>query len=63
MWYLNFIAVILGLCRLVEASIWQNDQVLTAVDASKHGFRTFPADAPELSYKGRWDSRKVSWWS
>ncbi|KAL3481045.1 SGNH hydrolase-type esterase domain-containing protein [Aspergillus californicus] len=26
-------------------------------------WRTYEADAPEIAYKGRWDSRHISWWS
>ncbi|KAJ5143222.1 CAZyme family CE2 [Penicillium bovifimosum] len=26
-------------------------------------WRSYPADAPEISYKGRWDSQHISWWS
>lgn len=26
-------------------------------------WRNYPADAPEISYKGRWDSQHISWWS
>ncbi|KAH8199012.1 hypothetical protein TruAng_006841 [Truncatella angustata] len=36
---------------------------MTKIDASSYSFQTFSATAPELSYKGRWDSRKISWWS
>ncbi|KAK7750419.1 hypothetical protein SLS62_007607 [Diatrype stigma] len=53
----------------VEGTILQNGQARdvvfpdTKINASEHDFETYPADAPELSYKGRWDSNKVSWWS
>ncbi|KAG0161577.1 hypothetical protein PDIDSM_9111 [Penicillium digitatum] len=26
-------------------------------------WRNYPAHAPEISYKGRWDSQHISWWS
>jgi hypothetical protein len=35
----------------------------TSVDPSVYSFNTYPADAKEISYKGRWDSNHVSWWS
>ena len=63
MWLLDLVVAVLGLCHLAEGSILQNNQAHTTVDASEHNFRTYPADAYELSYKGRWDSRRVSWWS
>lgn len=69
------IAVVAAACGLlpyglvVEGTILQNGQVRdvifpdTKINASEHEFETYPADASELSYKGRWDSNKVSWWS
>ncbi|RYP02888.1 hypothetical protein DL764_005544 [Monosporascus ibericus] len=69
MWNWNLAAVALGLHALVEGTILQNGQVRdtnfpnTKVDITDYDFETYPADAPELSYKGRWDSMKVSWWA
>ena len=62
---------ILGLALIsrVSATILQNGQVRetnfpdTRIDRSAHSFKTYPANAPEISYKGRWDSQHVSWWS
>ncbi|KAI2619578.1 SGNH hydrolase-type esterase domain-containing protein [Hypoxylon sp. NC1633] len=60
---------LLGLCALAGGTILQNGQVRptnypdTKVDISSYDFRTYEANATELSYKGRWDSKKVSWWS
>ncbi|KAI0476238.1 SGNH hydrolase-type esterase domain-containing protein [Xylariaceae sp. FL0804] len=58
---------------LVDGTILQNGQVRitdypdTRIadwnNASAAGFRTYDAGAAELSYKGRWDSKHVSWWS
>lgn len=54
---------------LVKGTILMNGQVKitnypdTKVDATTHDFKTYEADAAELSYKGRWDSNKTSWWS
>jgi hypothetical protein len=53
----------------VSATILQNGQVRatnfpdTRIDPSAYSFRTYPANASEISYKGRWDSKYVSWWS
>lgn len=50
-------------------TILQNGQVKitnypnTAIDKASHSFHSYPANASQLSYKGRWDSRKISWWS
>ena len=53
----------------VESTILQNGQVRTtdfkntAVDRSSLSFKTYPRNATEISYQGRWDSNFVSWWS
>lgn len=63
------ISYLLGLCALATGTILQNGQVRitnypdTKIDVSSYEFKTYDADATELSYKGRWDSKKVSWWS
>jgi hypothetical protein len=54
---------------LASATILMNGQAKitnypnTVIDASAHQFRTYKPDAKELSYKGRWDSKYISWWS
>lgn len=59
----------LTLLSQVSAVILQNGQVRitnfpdTKIDKSTHSFTTYPANATELSYQGRWDSKYVSWWS
>ncbi|KAK3298511.1 Lipase, GDSL-like protein [Chaetomium fimeti] len=59
----------LTLVSRVSATILQNGQVRevnfpdTRVDPSAHSFKTYPPNATEISYKGRWDSQYVSWWS
>ena len=35
----------------------------TKIDISAYDFKTYPNNATEISYKGRWDSKKVSWWA
>lgn len=62
-------ALALALGTTVEGTILQNGQVRatnfpnTKVDATAYDFKTYEADAAEISYKGRWDSNKVSFWS
>ncbi|KAI0521086.1 Lipase, GDSL-like protein [Xylaria bambusicola] len=63
-------ALALTLCGVVEATILQNGQVREShfpdtriSDLSVYHFNTYDADAAEISYKGRWDSNKVSYWS
>ncbi|KAK5174868.1 uncharacterized protein LTR77_000004 [Saxophila tyrrhenica] len=55
------------------ATILQNGQIrpndyrnttVTARDlSSEPAWVSYPPDAPELSYKGRWDHQYISWWS
>ncbi|KAK3939420.1 lipase [Diplogelasinospora grovesii] len=63
---------VLGLRVLsqVSGTILQNGQVKITnypdtriINASASSFTTYPANAAEVSYKGRWDSKHVSWWS
>lgn len=59
----------LALASRVSATILQNGQVResnypdTSIDPTTQSFKTYPANATEISYKGRWDSKYVSWWS
>jgi hypothetical protein len=61
--------VVGALIGLNSATILQNGQVRitdypnTVIDASAYKFKSYPPDAYELSYKGRWDSKYLSWWS
>ena len=58
----------IGSCS-VKRTIIQNGQVKitdypdTAIKLSAYSFHSYPANASEISYKGRWDSKKVSWWT
>ena len=71
LWFL--VLALRGMFAPVECStkrsIIQNGQVKvtaypnTAIDTSAYTLNSYPANASELSYKGRWDSNKVSWWS
>ena len=60
---------IVAAASLASATIWQNDQVRitnypnTVIDPSGYKFNTYPPNATELSYKGRWDSQFTSWYS
>jgi len=60
---------ILAAASLASATIWQNDQVRTTnypntvIDPSGYTFNSYPPNATELSYKGRWDSKYISWYS
>lgn len=53
---------------LQKRTILQNGQVRitdypdTQIDPSAYRFTTYPPDASEISYKGRWDANHVSWW-
>ncbi|KAH8662073.1 acetylxylan esterase [Xylariales sp. PMI_506] len=68
MWF-RALASCLILCAVVNGTILQNGQVRitnypdTQIDPSAYQFNTYDADASEISYKGRWDSLKVSWWA
>ncbi|KAI1851153.1 hypothetical protein JX265_013271 [Neoarthrinium moseri] len=63
------IASFLGLLAVVTGTILQNGQVRitnfpdTKIDLSSYMLETYDANATEVSYKGRWDSKKISWWS
>lgn len=55
--------------HLASSTILQNGQVRitdypnTVFNGSISQFKTYSPDAHELSYKGRWDSKYISWWS
>ncbi|KAF4616262.1 hypothetical protein G7Y89_g15144 [Cudoniella acicularis] len=59
----------LGFISFASSTILQNGQVRitnypnTVIDASAYQFQSFSPNASELSYKGRWDSKYLSWWS
>lgn len=56
---------------LASATILQNGQIRpndypnTAITLSSYNssWHTYSPSAPELSYKGRWDEKHISWWS
>ncbi|KAJ6261025.1 hypothetical protein Dda_3690 [Drechslerella dactyloides] len=59
------------------ATIWENGQkrlnpypptgqataLPTPIKTTDVGWRTYDASAPEIGYKGRWCSRRISWWA
>ncbi|KAK4550877.1 hypothetical protein LTR36_000457 [Oleoguttula mirabilis] len=57
---------------LASATILQNGQVrpndypdttISTISSYNSSWHTYPPSAPELSYKGRWDDKFISWWS
>lgn len=63
------ISVVCSAVGLCTATILQNGQVRitdypdTQIEPTAQSWRSYPPDATELSYKGRWDSKYISWWS
>lgn len=61
--------VIIAFAVTAFATILQNGQVRitdypdTMIDKAGYEFKTYDPSANELSYKGRWDSKYISWWS
>lgn len=65
----SFLLTALSLASTACATIWQNQQIRevnfpdTAVvldNASNSTWKTYPANATEIGYKGRWDSKHIS---
>lgn len=62
-------AAIAALTGFVSAEIEENgrprptDYPNTVIDLTESDWKTYDAGASELSYKGRWDSKHISWWS
>jgi hypothetical protein len=67
--FLSSLAWGLSLVSSVSADILMNGQVKvtnypdTKVEFKAAPYSTYDANAPEISYKGRWDSKKVSFWA
>jgi hypothetical protein len=63
------VAHLLGLLPLVAGTILMNGQEKvtnypnTKIDLAASSFTSYAANASEISYQGRWDSKHVSWWS
>ncbi|KAL3454231.1 SGNH hydrolase-type esterase domain-containing protein [Aspergillus insuetus] len=71
MWSPSFLlTTLLSWSVSVSATILQNGQPrddpypgqVSTIDLDS-SWRNYDADAPEISYKGRWDSKHISWWS
>ncbi|KAK2758326.1 hypothetical protein FQN54_004174 [Arachnomyces sp. PD_36] len=70
---MRLISLAIGcLATLASATVLQNGQVREnpypgqapeVTIAANSTWKSYPQDAPELSYKGRWDSQYISWWS
>ncbi|MCJ1288074.1 hypothetical protein MMC26_007427 [Xylographa opegraphella] len=71
---MRVLAILLALVSVTVAEILQNGQLranpypgqvgtiaITASNSSE--WKAYPPNATELSYKGRWDSKYISWWS
>tara|TARA_R110002060_G_scaffold3089_10_gene4876 strand:- start:47 stop:262 length:216 start_codon:yes stop_codon:yes gene_type:complete len=54
--------------QVAHATIFQNGQVRdvdfpnTILTESLTNWKTYKPGSKELSYKGRWDSKYISWW-
>lgn len=60
-----------ALASVASATILQNGQVrpndypntaIASISSHNTSWETYKPDAPELSYKGRWDHQHISWW-
>lgn len=66
---LVFIGLGLGFTSLTSAIILENGHARetnfpnTKIDPANYAFNTYAANASEISYKGRWDSKYVSYWT
>ncbi|KAF2789095.1 acetylxylan esterase [Melanomma pulvis-pyrius CBS 109.77] len=61
-----------SLATLASSTILQNGQVrlthfletaIAPIDSNSTDWHTYGPNATELSYKGRWDSKHISWWA
>lgn len=70
---MRFLAAFASCIAATSAAIYQNTQLrddpypgqatlLSAAEISAD-WKSYPANASQLSYKGRWDSKYISWWS
>lgn len=63
------LTALLACISAVTATILENgrprdvDFPDTKVELAAGDYKTYDADAEEISYKGRWDSKKISWWA
>jgi hypothetical protein len=67
----SFLALAIAALPGTFARIWDNNQLRPPVEVDTKfsspldakEWRTYKPDAREISYKGRWDKRHISWWS
>ncbi|KAF2203865.1 acetylxylan esterase [Delitschia confertaspora ATCC 74209] len=69
---MRFLSVVSLLVSSAAGIILQNGQVrdehypdtkIASLSTNSNGWKTYGANATEISYKGRWDSKKISWWA
>ncbi|KAK0373547.1 GDSL-like Lipase/Acylhydrolase [Colletotrichum limetticola] len=69
MMMMHSLSTVLACVSAVTATILENGRPRltsftdTKVDPTLGDFKTYDADADEISYKGRWDSKQISWWA
>lgn len=63
------IALACSFTQIAHATILQNGQIrdvyfpITVSTVNLSNWKTYSPSSKELSYKGRWDSKYISWWS
>lgn len=69
---MNLLTLLVSCLSLASGTILQNGQVritdypdttIASIAGHNHSWRTYPPNARELSYKGRWDDHYISWWT
>ncbi|KAK4499790.1 hypothetical protein PRZ48_007976 [Zasmidium cellare] len=69
---MRFLSLLASCICLASAKILQNGQVritdypdttIPPIAGHNSSWRTYPRNARELSYKGRWDDKYISWWT
>ena len=68
----SYLGAFAALVSLSTSVILQNGQVretdfldtsVASIGSNSTGWKTYGPNATELSYKGRWDSKHISWWA
>ncbi|KAF2190454.1 GDSL-like Lipase/Acylhydrolase-like protein [Zopfia rhizophila CBS 207.26] len=69
---MRFFSTLSLLASLAAATILENGQVrkvnfldtkVASIGSNSTGWKTYGPNATEISYKGRWDSKHISWWA
>lgn len=69
MMFVPSLATLMLCASAVTATILENgrpritDFPDTKVNLADGQYETYNADVEEISYKGRWDSKMISWWA